>query len=74
MILQQWLIQQRHVQQITLEQLAKQLGQTVGYIQDVESGIHILDVIEYLYYCKALGIKPNRGIELIESALTADKL
>ncbi len=58
-ILQQWLIQQRQAKKLTLEQLANRLGKPVFYVQDVESGKHQLDVVEYLFYCKALDINPS---------------
>ena len=69
LILQQWLTEQRQAKNLTLEQLAKQLNKSVSYVQDVESGQYQLDVVEYLFYCKALEINPNLGLELIQSNL-----
>jgi len=62
-VLQQWLIEQRQVKNLTLEQLAEQLNKSVSYVQDVESGQHPTDVVEYLFYCKALDISLNQGLE-----------
>lgn len=70
-ILQQWLIEQRQAKNLTLEQLANRLNQPVSYVQDVENGQYKLEVVEYLFYCKALDISPNQGIELIQSNLTS---
>lgn len=70
-ILQQWLIEQRQKKDLTLEQLANQLNKSVSYVQDVESGQYQLEVVEYLFYCKALDINPNHGLELIQSNLTS---
>lgn len=70
-ILQQWLIEQRQAKNLTLEQLADRLNKPFSYVQDVESGQHKLDVVEYLYYCGALDIDPNQGLELIKSNLTS---
>lgn len=70
-ILQQWLTEQRQAKNLSLEQLADRLNKPFIYIQDVESGKYQLDVVEYLFYCKALDINPNHGIELIQSNLTS---
>ncbi|WP_407487669.1 multiprotein-bridging factor 1 family protein [Acinetobacter baumannii] len=69
-ILQQWLIEQRQAKNLSLEQLADRLNKSVSYVQDVESGQYQLDVVEYLFYCKALDINPNHGIGLIQANLT----
>ena len=70
-ILQQWLTEQRQAKNLSLEQLADRLNKPFTYVQDVESGKYQLDVVEYLFYCKALDINPNHGIELIQSNLTS---
>ena len=71
LILQQWLTEQRQAKNLSLEQLADRLNKPFSYVQDVESGQYQLDVVEYLFYCKALDINPNHGIELIQSNLTS---
>ena len=69
LILQQWLTEQRQAKKLRLEQLANLLAKPISYVQDVESGQYQLDVVEYLFYCKALEINPNLGLELIQSNL-----
>ena len=69
LILQQWLTEQRQAKNLSLEQLAERLNKPFIYVQDVESGKYQLDVVEYLFYCKALDINPNQGLELIQSNL-----
>ena len=71
LILQQWLIEQRQAKNLSLEQLADRLNKPFSYVQDIESGQYQLDVVEYLFYCKALDINPNQGLELIQSNLTS---
>ena len=71
LILQQWLTEQRQAKNLSLEQLANLLAKPISYVQDVENGKHSLDIVEYLYYCNALGISPNQGLVLIESNLTS---
>ncbi|WP_151798513.1 helix-turn-helix domain-containing protein [Acinetobacter bereziniae] len=70
-ILQQWLTEQRQAKNLTLEQLGDRLNKPFTYVQDVESGKYQLDVVEYLFYCKALEINPHHGLELIQSNLTS---
>ncbi|MFQ6277464.1 helix-turn-helix domain-containing protein [Acinetobacter johnsonii] len=69
LILQQWLTEQRQAKNLSLEQLADRLNKPFSYVQDIESGQYQLDVVEYLFYCKALDINPNQGLELIQSNL-----
>lgn len=71
LILQQWLIEQRQAKNLSLEQLADRLNKPFSYVQDVENGQYLLDVVEYLFYCKALDISPHHGLELIQSNLTS---
>ncbi len=70
-ILQQWLTEQRQAKNLSLEQLADRLNKPFSYVQDIESGQYQLDVVEYLFYCKALDVNPNQGLELIQSNLTS---
>lgn len=67
--LQQWLISQRELKQLSQEQLAKKLGKCLSYIQNIEQEKYILDVIEYLEYCRCIDADPNIGISLIEQQL-----
>ncbi len=71
LILQQWLIEQRQAKNLSLEQLADRLNKPFSYVQDLENRQYLLDVVEYLFYCKALDINPNQGLELIQSNLTS---
>jgi cytoskeletal protein RodZ len=64
LILQQWLIEQRQAKNLSLEQLADRLNKPFSYVQDVENGQYLLDVVEYLFYCKALDINPNQVLNL----------
>ena len=70
-IFQRWLTEQKQKKNLSLEQLADRLNKPFSYVQDVENGQYLLDVVEYLFYCKALDINPNQGLELIQSNLTS---
>lgn len=64
--LKEWLKQQRELNHLTQQQLAHKLGKTLQYIEDVEHGDYLLEVIEFIYYCQALNIDPHKGIRLID--------
>ena len=44
-ILQQWLTEQRQTKNLSLEQLADRLNKPFSYVQDVENGQYLLDVL-----------------------------
>ena len=70
--LQQWLISQRQQQGLSQLQLAQRLGQPIGYIEKIEQGDYVLEIIEYLHYCQALDVDPSVGITLIDLAISRD--
>lgn len=70
--LQQWLISQRQLQGLSQLQLAERLGKSVGYIEQIEQGLYVLEIIEYLHYCQALSADPSLGIALIDLAISRD--
>lgn len=71
-ILAQWLIQQRKLKKRSKKQLAQQLDKPTSYIDDVEQGRHMLDVIEFLNYCNALDADSGIAIEIIQNQLQSD--
>lgn len=70
--LQQWLISQRQQQGLSQLQLAERLGKSIGYIEQIEQGLYVLEIIEYLHYCQVLGADPSVGITLIDLAISRD--
>lgn len=70
--LQQWLIIQRQQKGLSQLQLAQRLGQSIGYIEKIEQGDYVLEIIEYLHYCQALDADPSVGITLIDLAISKD--
>jgi transcriptional regulator with XRE-family HTH domain len=68
--LQQWLISQRQQQGLSQLQLAQRLGQSIGYIEKIEQGDYVLEIIEYLHYCQALDADLSVGITLIDLAIS----
>ena len=67
--LQQWFIEQREKMKLTIQQLAQNLNQPVSYIQDIEQGEHILEIVEFLRYCRALDVDHNIAIGIIQNEL-----
>ena len=43
--------------------LAKLIGKPQSYISKVESGERNLDIIEFVAYCKGLGIEPSKFLK-----------
>ncbi len=60
-----WLRDMRKKQGLTMRDLGKRLGVTHSYIQKVETGERRLDVVEYIWYCKALDVQPHEGLNIV---------
>lgn len=67
--LQQWLISKRQEYGLSQYELALRLAKPVEYVERIEEGVYVLELIEYLQYCQALQADPHEGIQLIELAL-----
>lgn len=50
-----------------MRELGKLLGKPHSYIQRVEDGERRLDVVEFVWYCRALDIDPHVGLSLVEN-------
>ncbi|EXR43093.1 MULTISPECIES: helix-turn-helix domain-containing protein [Acinetobacter calcoaceticus/baumannii complex] len=71
--LTKWLKQMREEQHLTMRAVAERMGKPHSYIQKVEQGERRLDVVEYVWYCRILGITPEEGLEQIRQAIPASK-
>ena len=63
--LQDWLKSQHKSQNLTLHNLATRMARPHSFIYKVEQGERRLDVIEYIWYCTALGVDPHVGIDFV---------
>lgn len=63
--LRSWLKTQRKAQHLTMRSLAQRMARPHSFVQRVEEGDRRLDVVEYVWYCAALGIDPQTGLNLI---------
>ncbi|WP_335967952.1 helix-turn-helix transcriptional regulator [Acinetobacter bereziniae] len=64
-VLRNWLRNQRKAQKITMRTLAKRMDRPHSFVQRVEEGDRRLDLVEYVWYCSALGINPQIGLDLV---------
>jgi len=66
-----WLREQCEERGLTMRDLGVRLGMPHTYVQKVELGERRLDVVEYVWYCKALGVEPQDGVERVEHSVDA---
>ena len=60
-----WLKQARQDQNFSMRALAKRMDKPHSFVQKVEQGERRLDVVEYVWYCRKLGVNPQDGLLLI---------
>jgi transcriptional regulator with XRE-family HTH domain len=64
-ILISWLKDAREAQGLTMRDLAKKLEVPHSFVGKVEQCERRIDVVEYMAYCRALGLSPVDGIEFL---------
>ena len=62
------LIESRHEEQLTQEELASRLGRPQSFVSKYERGQRRLDVVEFIDVCEALNQNP---VHIISSVLDA---
>ncbi|USZ14303.1 helix-turn-helix domain-containing protein [Moraxella sp. FZLJ2107] len=60
-----WLRSERLRLGLTMRELAQKLDRPHSFVQRIEEGDRRLDVVEFVWYCQALGLNPQDGIDLI---------
>lgn len=68
-----WLKQSRVERGLSIRSLAKLLDVPHSFVGKIEQGERRLDVIEYVEYCRALGIQPNKGLQTAFSKTSKPK-
>jgi transcriptional regulator with XRE-family HTH domain len=58
-----WLKESRESQGLTMRGLSERLKKPHSYVQKVEQGERRLDVVEFVWYCRALEVDPVLGLE-----------
>ncbi|WP_417879701.1 helix-turn-helix domain-containing protein [Vibrio sp.] len=61
----EWLKEARAERGLTMRELAVKLDVPHSYVGKVEQCERKLDVLEYVRYCEALGVKPTVGISIL---------
>lgn len=61
----EWLKDARAERGLTMRELAAELDVPHSYVGKVEQCERKLDVLEYVRYCEALGVKPTVGISIL---------
>ncbi len=69
--LNRWLREKREGLGLTMREVGERLGMPHTFVQKVETGERRLDVVEYVWYCEALDIKPYHGIDIVVDHLVA---
>jgi len=62
-----WLKDNRESQELSMRDLASKLGVPHSFVGKTEQGERRLDVLEYVYYCEALGLPPENGFNIMKS-------
>lgn len=63
-----WLRSERLRLGLTMRELAHRLDRPHSFVQRIEEGDRRLDVVGFVWYCQALGLNPQDGIDLIHQA------
>lgn len=61
-----WLKAKRSEEGLSMRELAQIMGVPHSFVGKVEQRERKLDVIEYLHYCKGLGVSPTEGLRVID--------
>lgn len=64
-----WLKEHREAQGLTMRQLGALLDEPHSFVGKVEQGERRIDVLEYVKYCRALGVAPEEGIAIVDKLL-----
>lgn len=64
-----WLKSERKQQKLSMRALAERMDKPHSFVQKVEQGERRLDVVEYVWYCRKLGVNPHDGLLLIEQVI-----
>ena len=57
---------------LTQIDLAKKIGENQSFVSKCERGERRIDIIEWIKFCKAIGIKPEDFLEKLEKSLAED--
>jgi transcriptional regulator with XRE-family HTH domain len=61
-----WLKKEREDRGLTMRDAAALIRKPHSWVGKIETAERRLDVLEYVRYCQALNIKPERGLKLLK--------
>ena len=61
-----WLKEHRESQELSMRDLAAKLSVPHSFVGKTEQGERRLDVLEYVHYCEALGLSPEKGFKIMK--------
>ncbi len=64
-----WLKTKREEQRLAMREIATILGVPHSFVGKLERSERRLDGVEYVHYCRALGVSPIEGLTLIDPTL-----
>lgn len=71
--LRTWLKEARLQKGLSLRELGRLAGVDFSLIGKIEKGRRYIDIVEFVNYCKILGIDPHHGISIVYTTLSNDK-
>ncbi|RYM62663.1 transcriptional regulator [Serratia liquefaciens] len=62
-----WLRENREGQGLSMREMGERIGRPHSFVQKVEVGERRLDVVEFIWYCEALGVQPQTGMNIVQN-------
>lgn len=50
-----------------MREMGERIGRPHSFVQKVEVGERRLDVVEFIWYCEALGVQPQTGMNIVQN-------
>lgn len=66
-----WFRSAREAQGWSMRELATRIGKPHNFVQRVEECERRLDVVEFVWYCEALSLKPEVGLAIVMNKNTS---
>lgn len=63
--LRDWLRSQREAKDLTMRAVSEELGIHHSIIGKLEQNRRRIDIVEFVEYCRVLGIDPHEGLDIL---------
>jgi hypothetical protein len=71
--LSSWLVSQRETKGLTLRDVSVATGLHHSIIGKIEARNRRIDVVEFVYYCRFLGVDPKGGLDVLIQSIDAEE-